>query len=131
MKYLLDTHIILWALVNDARLSRKVKEIILDSGNSIYYSTISPWEVEIKHLKDPNFRLSGEQLIFLCDQNGLLNLSVQNEHIRELKNLNQPQVQHKDLFDKMLLAQARYENMILITHDSKFRQYDYKHLMIV
>ena len=131
MKYLLDTHIILWALVNDARLSRKVKEIILDSGNSIYYSTISPWEVEIKHLKDPNFRLSGEQLIFLCDQNGLLNLSVQNEHIRELKNLNQPQVQHKDLFDKILLAQARQEGMILITHDSKFRQYSDHHLMIV
>lgn len=131
MKYLLDTNIILWALVNDARLSRKAKEIILDSGNSIYYSTISPWEVEIKHLKDPNFRLSGEQLIFLCDQNGLLNLSVQIEHIRELKNLDQPQVQHKDPFDKMLLAQARYENMILITHDSKFRQYDDKHLLIV
>ncbi len=131
MKYLLDTHIILWALVNDARLSRKVKEIILDSGNSIYYSTISPWEVEIKHLKDPNFRLSGEQLIFLCDQNGLLNLSVQNEHIRELKNLNQPQVQHKDPFDKILLAQARQEGMILITHDSKFRQYSDHHLMIV
>ncbi len=131
MKYLLDTHIILWALVNDARLSRKAKEIILDSGNSIYYSTISPWEVEIKHLKDPNFRLSGEQLIFLCDQNGLLNLSVQNEHIRELKNLNQPQVQHKDPFDKILLAQARQEGMILITHDSKFRQYSDHHLMIV
>ncbi|MBE6121889.1 MAG: type II toxin-antitoxin system VapC family toxin [Erysipelotrichaceae bacterium] len=131
MKYLLDTHIILWALVNDARLSRKAKEIILDSGNSIYYSTISPWEVEIKNLKDPNFRLSGEQLIFLCDQNGLLNLSVQNEHIRELKNLNQPQVQHKDPFDKILLAQARQEGMILITHDSKFRQYSDHHLMIV
>ena len=84
MKYLLDTHIILWALIDDQRLSIETKNIILNPDHSIYYSTVSPWEVEIKHLKDPNFQLSGEQLAFLCDQNGLLNLPVQNEHILEL-----------------------------------------------
>ncbi|MBQ6489977.1 MAG: type II toxin-antitoxin system VapC family toxin [Solobacterium sp.] len=131
MKYLLDTHIILWALIDDPRLSAEVKNIILNPDHSIYYSTVSPWEVEIKHLKDPNFQLSGEQLAFLCDQNGLLNLPVQNEHILELKNIGHPNTRHKDPFDKMLLAQAKHEKMILITHDSKFRQYNDKHLMII
>lgn len=130
MKYLLDTHIILWALIDDPRINGEVKDIILNPKNTIYYSTVSPWEVEIRHLRNPNFKLSGEQLIFLCDQNGLLNLSVQNEHIKELKNLDR-QSDHKDPFDKILLAQARQEGMILITHDSKFRQYSDHHLMIV
>ncbi len=131
MKYLLDTHIILWALIDDQRLSIETKNIILNPDHSIYYSTVSPWEVEIKHLKDPNFQLSGEQLAFLCDQNGLLNLPVQNEHILELKNIDQANTRLNDPFNKMLLAQARHEKMILITHDSKFRQYHDKHLMIV
>ena len=65
MKYLLDTHIILWALIEDSRLNERVKEIILDNNNEIYYSTVSVWEVEIKHQKEKSFTLTGEQLAFL------------------------------------------------------------------
>ena len=132
MRYLLDTHIIMWALIDDPRLSKEAKELILDPANTIYYSTISPWEVEIKHLKDPRFRLSGEQLCFLCDQNGLLNLTIQNRHIDELKNLEKnKEIKHKDPFDRMLLAQARSENMILISHDRKLEAYQDRNLKIV
>ena len=130
MRYLLDTHIILWALIDDPRLSKETKELILDSENTVYYSTISPWEIEIKHQKDSRFKLSGEQLCFLCDQNGLLNLTIQNRHIDELKNLERIK-DHNDPFDRMLLAQARSENMILMTHDKKFKAYKDKNLMIV
>ena len=129
MKYLLDTHIILWALLDDKSLDKKVKEIILDNNNEIYYSTVSTWEVEIKHLKDKNFRLSGEQLAFLCDQNNLLNISINNKHVNYLKEIENKI--NKDPFDRMLLAQAKSENMVLITHDKKFRNYDNNHLLIV
>ena len=129
MKYLLDTHIILWALIDDPRLTQETKDIIMNNSNSIFYSTISPWEVEIKHLKDKNFKLSAEQLTFLCDQNGLLNLSVQNKHVEELKHIDRSV--NNNLFDRMLLAQAISENMILITNDKKFMGLDNKHLMIV
>ena len=129
MKYLLDTHIILWALLDDKSLDKKVKEIILDNNNEIYYSTISTWEVEIKHLKDKNFRLSGQQLAFLCDQNNLLNISINNKHVNNLKEIENKI--NKDPFDRMLLAQAKSENMVLITHDKKFRNYDNNHLLIV
>ena len=64
MKYLLDTHIILWALINDPRIDADTKEIIMNKNNTIYYSTISPWEVEIKHAKNKLFKLSGEQFCF-------------------------------------------------------------------
>ena len=129
MKYLLDTHIILWALLDDKSLDKKVKEIILDNNNEIYYSTVSTWEVEIKHQKDKSFKLSGEQLAFLCDQNNLLNLSIRNKHVNNLRDIEN--VINKDPFDRMLLAQAKSENMILITHDKKFRNYDNNHLLIV
>ena len=124
MRYLLDTHIIMWALIDDPRLSKEAKELILDPANTIYYSTISPWEVEIKHLKDPRFRLSGEQLCFLCDQNGLLNLTIQNRHIDELKNLEKnKEIKHKDPFDRMLICQAAANGMFFLTKDIRISEY--------
>ena len=129
MKYLLDTHIILWALLDDKSLDKKVKELILNKNNEIYYSTVSSWEVEIKHQKDKNFKLTGEQLAFLCDQNYLLNIAIKNNHINKLKDIENKV--NKDPFDRMLLAQAKAENMILITHDKKFKNYDKNNILIV
>ena len=122
MKYLLDTHIILWALIDDSHIKKDIKEIILNHDNEIFYSTVSAWEVEIKHQKDRKFSLTGDQFIYLCDQNGLMNLSIQNKHVNKLKDIENKS--DKDPFDRMLLAQAKAENMILITHDSKMRGYD-------
>ena len=132
MKYLFDTHVLLWALINDQNLSPKVIDIINDVNNDIYYSSISPWEVEIKHLKREDFKLSGEQLIFLCNQNGLHSIQINNKHICELKNIKKnKKTKHNDPFDKMLLAQAISENMILITHDKKFSAYSNPNIMLV
>lgn len=129
MKYLLDTHIILWALINDNRLNDKVKNIILSSDNEIYYSTVSIWEVEIKHNKDKRFKLSGESLASLCDQNYLLNLPIHNKHVYKIKEIEN--TVNYDPFDRMLLAQAKVENMTLITHDKKMKGFDNKNIMIV
>ena len=51
MKLLLDTHIILWALTDDARLSAKAKDIILSSEDEIFYSVATIWEISIKHMQ--------------------------------------------------------------------------------
>ena len=129
MKYLLDTCILLWGLAGDKRFPDSLKEIINDPNNEIYYSSISVWEVELKHLKLENFQLSGEQFSFLCDQNYLNLLSIKNKHIFNLNNFQNRS--HKDPFDKMLLAQADSENMILITQDKKFSLYPMKNIVIV
>ncbi len=132
MKYLLDTHIILWALIDDPRLNKESKNIIMDKNNTIYYSTVSSWEIEIKHLKREDFKLSAEQFNFLCDQNYLLNISIQNKHIEQLEKINKNEnIKHNDPFDKMLLAQAKAENMIFITHDNKFKAYNEKNVIVV
>lgn len=131
MKYLLDTHIILWALIDDPRLNKEAKSIIIDKNNTIYYSTVSSWEIEIKHLKREDFKLSAEQFNFLCDQNYLLNISIQNKHIEQLEEINKNEnIKHNDPFDKMLLAQAKAENMIFITHDNKFKAYNEKNVIV-
>lgn len=50
MKILIDTHIAIWAVLNDIKLSEKAKEILLDNKNEIFYSTASVWEITIKHM---------------------------------------------------------------------------------
>ena len=132
MKYLFDTHIILWALAGEEYISETVQEIIEDRNNEIYYSSISPWEIETKRLKQKEFLLTGEQVTFLCEQNGLVNIPVKTNHVVELKNILPIQdIKHNDPFDKMLLAQAITENMIFVTHDKKFEYYDNKNILIV
>ena len=121
MRYLLDTHIILWSLINDKHLSNEVIDIIKNKNNEIYYSTASTWEVEIKHQKIKEFKLSGEQFAFLCDQNGLFNIQISNKHIFALNDLiKESNVTHNDPFDKILLSQSISENMIFVTRDKKF-----------
>lgn len=71
MRILLDTHILLWALSNDARLPKKARELIVDKENEIYYSVISLCEVEIKHLAHPDMMpVSAEEISGYCEQSG-------------------------------------------------------------
>lgn len=132
MRYLLDTHIVMWALANHPKLKNDVRDILLNPKNEIYYSVVSPWEVEIKHLKDKErFTLTGKQLSFLCEQAGFINININTKRIEEIQNVKTiNNVEHNDPFDKMLLAQARSENMILITHDKKFKNYLDSHLFV-
>ena len=71
MNVLLDTHILLWALSNDVRLPEKARVLIENEMNEIYYSIISLWEVEIKHLTHPDaMPVSAKQLTEYCAQSG-------------------------------------------------------------
>lgn len=128
MKYLLDTHTLLWCMVEDERVPKEIYDIVNNRNNQIFYSTASVWEIELKHLKYDNFKISGEQFAFLCDQNYLMNLTIQNKHISLLKEFVNKE--HKDPFDKILLSQALSENMIFITHDRKFSIYNNKNILL-
>lgn len=134
MKLLLDTHVAMWSIAGYELLDKKIYEMIMNPDNDIYYSTVTPWEIEIKHLKRPDkIKISGEQFADLCEQARFINLNIKNEHISELKNIvsKDKKQKHNDPFDKMLLAQARYENLVLVTHDKKFKLYnDSDHLLV-
>ncbi len=126
MKVLLDTHIILWALSDDKRLSEKAKTIILSEENEIYYSTASVWEIAIKRMSHPeHMTLSGRQFSEYCQRAGYQMLSVRDDHVYVLEKLRRAEnaPRHNDPFDRIMLAQAKAEGMSFITHDSLIPHY--------
>jgi len=127
MRILLDTHILLWALSNDEKLPEKAKELIKNEENEIYYSVISLWEVEIKHLAHPDIMpVSAEEIADYCEQSGYKRVIIKEIHVFAMKELKREKnaQPHKDPFDRMLICQADVENMVFITHDSLISCYN-------
>ncbi|MCM1040534.1 MAG: type II toxin-antitoxin system VapC family toxin [Ruminococcus sp.] len=127
MKILLDTHIAIWSVLDSEELPNEARVMILDEGNEIYYSVASVWEITIKHMAHPEtFLYSGKQLENGCEANGFISLSIYNKHVALLETLVRPQNAplHKDPFDRILLAQAKAEEMKLMTHDALIPYYN-------
>lgn len=127
MRLLLDTHILLWALSDDARLSEKARKLLGNRENEIYYSLISLWEIELKRLAHPEqMDFTAEQVSGYCSASGFYKLPVGEDHIFCLRKLKRPKTApaHKDPFDRMLICQAMTENMLLLTHDQLLPDYN-------
>ena len=121
MRILLDTHILIWVIQDDEKLSSKASDMIKNPYNEIFYSSINIWEAQIKYLKKTSgFNLSGDLLNDLALQSGFSCLPVLPEHAVFLKTLSYSSDAprpHKDPFDRMLISQAKAENMVFLTHD--------------
>ena len=122
MKYLLDTHVVLWTAENSPMLSKKAKAVILDKNAEKYVSIVSAWEVTIK-LGTNKLRLDGglSEFFRMIDDNGFFTLSVEREYLRQLSHLPD---YHKDPFDRLLVATAITENLTLISTDENIQRYD-------
>ncbi len=125
MNVLLDTHFLIWALYDHKRLPEALIELLTDRNTCAEYSIISLWETEIKHIKHPDdFVFSAEELRKDAQAVGLHMLDLEPEHIMGLHMLKAPvNLKHNDPFDRMLIAQAKAENIVLITHDSRLSAY--------
>lgn len=118
MKYLLDTHALLWAVFEPDKLSPKAQEIILDRNNVICISLVSLWEISIKRNIG---RLNIPAEFFTTVQKGgfeLLPLTI--AHIEEYQTLP---LHHRDPFDRMLVIQTQQQQLTLITRDSEMSKY--------
>lgn len=122
---LLDTHIILWMIVGDERLSKKAREIIKESIGSIYYSIASMWETQIKY-GTKKLPISGIEFMHYCEQSGYHKLPIDDLHVKELAGLecDESAPPHNDPFDRILLSQAKAEGFTFLTHDPLFRGYN-------
>ena len=130
MKILLDTHILLWTITGSSFLPDNVKDLINDPDNDIYVSIVSPWEVEIKHDKHPDkMPIDANELIKYCALSGFSRIGIRPGHIMRLSELESGK--HGDPFDRMLLCQAKEEDMTLITHDKRLAEYDYCRLLLI
>lgn len=120
MNLLLDTHIAVWALNDDPALSGKARELILDPDNTIYYSTVSVWEVLLKHARRPDsIPFDEKDFSEACREAGFIPLGLADKHILAVHTLSRPEAAkaHNDPFDRLLLAQAKVENLSFLTHD--------------
>ena len=82
MKILLDTHILLWTVSNDSRLPLQARTLIEDAANQLFFSDVSLWETEIKHLLHPDLMTIGaEELAGYCRESGFLSVSIHETHI--------------------------------------------------
>ncbi len=129
MNLLLDTHIAIWALNDDPALSEKARELILDPDNTIYYSTVSVWEVRLKHTRRPgNIPFDESDFSKGCREAGFVTLSLTDKHVLAVHTLSRPNniKEHNDPFDRLLLAQAKVENLSFLTHDELIPGYEEK-----
>ncbi len=127
MKVLLDTHMLLWAMADAPMLSRRAAAVIEDERNEIYYSALSVWEIAIKHQIHPEkMLLSAGRFIQYCEMSGFRPLPLRGEQVLELEGLRRAEnaPEHKDPFDRMLLCQARAEQMFFLSHDKTLSYYD-------
>lgn len=118
MRYLLDTHIFLWWMSGDKRLKKDTQRLIKDSRNEIFVSVASAWEMTIKQsIGKLKLRVPVRESLELSR---LTVLPISLAHVEAVEGL--PPL-HRDPFDRMLIAQARTEGLILITDDEKVRKY--------
>ncbi|MGK0173357.1 MAG: PIN domain nuclease of toxin-antitoxin system [Gammaproteobacteria bacterium] len=118
MEILLDTHMLLWWLGDDARLSTKARALIADPANVIIVSAATAWEVNIKQALG-KLTIDGnlEQAV---GEQGFAMLPITFPHAAETLTL--PAI-HRDPFDRMLIAQARVESLPLLTVDAHILRY--------
>ena len=134
MRILLDTHIALWAVADSGRLSEEVTRMLEAEKNEIYYSVASVWEIAIKHMLHPDrIRINGSLLERGCEENGYLVLPVFNRHVSALETLRRPgnAPSHKDPFDRIMVAQAKAEHLMFLTHDSLIPYYNEQFIISV
>ena len=135
MNILLDTHILLWVLTEDDRLPAGVMEMTKNTGNSIFFSSISMWKIAIKRLVHPDkiTDLTLQELIALSERSNMNELPLRSNHTYFLETLKRHDdaPPHKAPFDRILIAQAKAENMIFLTHDDTLTFYNEDCIMYV
>ena len=121
MKLLLDTHVLLWASLDPARLSPEACQLLESAENELFFSAASLWEVAIKSsLGRRDFELDPHVLRRGLLDNGYREIPVTSEHAVAVANM--PPI-HKDPFDRILVAQAIIEGITLLTADELLQQY--------
>ncbi|MBN9542883.1 MAG: type II toxin-antitoxin system VapC family toxin [Alphaproteobacteria bacterium] len=121
MHYLIDTHIFLWWIDNNKKLSEKIKSVIANPSNIIFVSSVTTWEITIK--KSLGKLEVPDNIIEIIEECGFETLSISPIHTLGIENL--PDI-HDDPFDRLLISQAICEDLILITNDQYIKQYDLK-----
>ena len=121
MRVLLDTHILLWALIEPGRLSGEVRDVIENPANEVLFSSASIWEIAIKAgLGRAKFAVEPIEIVVAALDSGFVELPVHSAAAVKVATLPH---HHRDPFDRLLVAQAMTEPTVLYTADAKLPVY--------
>ena len=121
MRWLLDTHVLLWALTDPERLPGNLRTALQDPAVDVRFSAASIWEIAIKStLGRLDFVHDAEVVRSAAIASGFNELPVLGRHAAAVARL--PAI-HRDPFDRLLVAQAQVEPCVLVTHDDTVARY--------
>lgn len=127
MQVLLDTHALLWWLSGDEALSAPAKLAIADESNGVFVIAASAWEIATKHRigKLPGVAAIIADLEAIIVSQGFQDLPVSVRHGQAAGALPGP---HRDPFDRMLVAQAILDNLVLVSNERIFHAFGVQRL---
>jgi PIN domain nuclease of toxin-antitoxin system len=123
MNYLLDTHILIWALISPKKLKINIRTVLTDGSNNIFVSSVSFWEIAMKYATG-KLELDNaipEDFIEISQQSGFLIKNLTPEEAATYYQLKA--THHKDPFDRMLIWQAMHNNYTMISDDKMVMLY--------
>ena len=122
MKYLLDTHAWLWMMIEPEKIGPATRQLVVQSDHTFHLSIASAWEIAIKHAA-ARLKLPEDPYSYVLSRtraDGIALLSISLEHVCRAGALPR---HHADPFDRLLIAQAEQENLVLLTHDAHMAAY--------
>jgi len=123
MKYLLDTHVFLWYFWDSKDLSENASNIIEDDSAQKYISVASLWEFSIKYsMGKLTFDGGLTSLWDMLSQNGFVILPITQPQLETL--VSELPLHHRDPFDRLIIATAKAEDLIIVTIDENIKKYD-------
>ena len=132
MKYLLDTHTFLWYLLKPEKLSQKVFDIINNEDTDIYVSTTTVWEIAIK-VQLKKISLGNISVYHIPNVIKQLNFTAINPDIYDYVSFTDLAIKenHRDPFDRMLIHTAIRNNLVVLSRDPAFKQYEENGLQLL
>ena len=124
MKYLLDTHALLWFLEDDLQLPDKIGKEIVNGNNKCFVSVASLWEIAIKlSIGKLSLGFPFKKFASYLSNNDIELIPIELEHLIQVSDLN---LYHRDPFDRVIIAQGIVEKLTVITKDDQFKKYPVK-----
>ena len=123
MNILLDTHVVIWWYEDPLRLKDEARKIIEDKENALFLSPIVIWKILIKQTLN---KLRVPEGLIEKAIHDLIEIPITIKHTQALKKLSHI---HSDPFDRILIAQAKVENLYLMTRDKQIAKYDSKTIL--
>jgi PIN domain nuclease of toxin-antitoxin system len=124
---LIDSHALVWALLDDRRLSPRAQRALSDGSGTLHFSIVSFWELSLK-IALGKLHTIGSSIAYLrdeCQEHGIQLVPLRVEHILRAESLPP---HHRDPFDRMLIAQALHEDLTILSSDEQFQRYPVKTL---